>query len=38
MKTIFFVADINNGRMYFFELNNNRTGLDIGKGHSYNEA
>ena len=33
-----FVGDINNGRMYFFELNKNRTGLDISNGHSYNES
>jgi aldose sugar dehydrogenase len=33
-----FVGDINNGRMYFFELNKNRTGLDISNGQSYNEA
>ena len=33
-----FVGDINNGRMYFFELNKNRTGLDISNGHSYNKS
>lgn len=33
-----FVGDINNGRMYFFELNKNRTGLDISNGHGYNES
>lgn len=33
-----FVGDINNGRMYFFELNKKRTGLDISNGQSYNEA
>jgi glucose/arabinose dehydrogenase len=30
-----FVGDINNGRIYFFELNKNRTGLKISEGHGY---
>jgi glucose/arabinose dehydrogenase len=30
-----FVGDINNGKMYFFELNENRTGLHIGVGQDH---
>jgi glucose/arabinose dehydrogenase len=30
-----FVGDINNGKMYFFELNENRTGLLIGVGQDH---
>jgi glucose/arabinose dehydrogenase len=29
-----FVGDINNGKMYFFELDENRTGFKISDGHN----
>ena len=40
MQTIFFVGDINNGNLYYFELNKDRTGLSFGYNSDYdnNEA